>query len=101
MVIHTVAAGSGILVIRKYEKYLQQLNYFSMFNPNNFCAQRLWFVLLSVLVSFGYFIFAAELFVKVNNALIGWHILKYVVMNMTVGILILQYNYFMLKDRRQ
>lgn len=100
MLSHLLAAVSSVLVIKKYEDYLKRLGHFSLFNVNNFCAQRLWFVLLSLCVSFGYLIFGAEHFVRNLSAFNGLNTVKYVLMNLAVGTMILQYNYYILKDRR-
>lgn len=100
MLIHTVAVGSSILVIRKYEDYLKNLTFLNLFNINNRCSHRVWYTLLSICVSFGYTMFAAELFIKFHSAITNVCILKYILMNIAVAVLILQYNFFILKDRR-
>ncbi len=100
LVIHGMGVISGFLVMRKYEDRFKNLDLFGMFKPCNFCAQRLWFILLSVVVSIGYFILASQLFVEIHAHNFSQHTVKYVMFNMAVGILIVQYGYFMLKDRR-
>lgn len=99
--VHLLAIGSGLMVVKKYESCLQKLTYFCIFDVNNFYSHRLWFVLLSLIVSFGYLIFSAELFIQLTGAFKPLFILKYILMNLAVGALILQYNYFILKDRRR
>lgn len=99
MLIHIGGVISGVFIIQKYEDSLQKLSAFSIFNYNNICAHRLWFVILSICVSFAYLIFGAEYLVKVLKTFHVGH-LKYILMNTFVGILILQFHFFVLKDRR-
>ncbi len=101
MVSHVLAVIGGIFVVKKYEAELKDMCYKTLFDINNFCSHKMWFTLLSIVVSFGYLSIGAELFIKIFNATTGVNVLKYVLLNLAVGVLILQYNYLILKDRRK
>lgn len=100
MILHILGVISGLCTVKKFESYLQNLSYTSMFDTNDMNAHKLWFVLLSVCISFGYFIFGAETLIELSKGVDMLCRLKYICMNFAVAILIMQYNYFLLKDRR-
>ena len=101
MLAHVLAIISGVVVVKKYEQRLQNLSFTCMFNVNDFTAHKLWFVILSLVVSFGYLILGAGLFVKAAHISHSLSVLENALMNLSVGILITQYNYFVLRDRRK
>ena len=94
---HIVALVTSFLVLRKYEKYLQQLSFKTMFDIHNFCSHRLWFIPLSIVVSFFFILTNAQVFVEKQQV----DTLQYTIMGVLVAGLIIQFNYFILKDRRQ
>jgi len=101
MLSQVVAATSSLFVVKKFEAQFKVLRYFCMFDVRNRVSHRMWFSLLALVVSFSYLSCGAELFIKVLNANNGLNILKYILTNAAVGIMIIQYNYFILKDRRE
>jgi hypothetical protein len=102
MLVHIASVVGGVLVVRKHEEELKTLSLFDVFNTSNFCAHKLWFVILSILVSFGYLTFGAELFTRILSVSFNSpHILKYILMNLAVGVLICQYNFFILKKEKE
>jgi hypothetical protein len=94
---HITALCSSFLVLRKYEKNLQLISLKTMFDRNNFCAHRLWFIPLSIIVSFFFILTNAQVFIEKQQV----DTLQYTIMGVLVAGLIIQFNYFILKDRRR
>lgn len=100
MLSHIVSLFGGLVIVKKYEEFFKDLNFPCVFDVNNFYAHRFWFSLLTIIVSFGLFISSAGLLVDILNNTQPFVVFKYSIINLMVGVLIFQFNYYILRDRR-
>lgn len=99
--LHFIALITGIVVLKKYEEYFQELKFPCVLNPFNLVSHKFWMLVFSCIVSAGLFIMSMEHIDATLKMVGGGTSPKDALMGILVGILIIQYHLFLLMDRRK